>query len=96
MGYELAKKYKVKKNGKPGLFITDKECKKGLQLCYGKNEDRNIWPGELSICSRHLYDLLECCRHDPEMLSASSYAIALRVVKASHLEYLLDHPTAIK
>ena len=69
---------------------------KGLQICYGKNDDRNIWPGELSICMRHLYDILECCRNDPEMLSASPYAISLRIVKAAHLEYLLDYPTAMK
>jgi hypothetical protein len=57
---------------------------------------RNIWPGELSIVTRHILSIAENVKTDPELAFASPYAIVLKAVKASHLEYLLEYPVAVK
>jgi hypothetical protein len=57
---------------------------------------RNIWPGELSIVTRHIQSIAGTAKADPELAFASPFAIVLKALKASHLDYLLDYPTAVK
>jgi hypothetical protein len=53
-------------------------------------------PGELSVCSDRMHRLLDNSGKDPEVFKISPYAIVLRVLTESRLDYLVECIEVIK
>jgi hypothetical protein len=96
MGYVFANKYNHKLNLRPGIFLSDAQIRTGMSAFYGYGDRRKLRPGERSLITTKIADLIEEAKHNPEVVASGTRNIILKVLENCHLQSLARHTTCLR